>query len=341
MIRKLVSITILLSFVLMCITGVRMYIRPFESTVASLHTSLGFVFIVGASMHLWNNFLPIKVYSIDKKSKFRFSKIFISIFFSVTLISYLFYTGTFGFSYIYDWGNEYRNSQLGKNRISKNVEYISVSTRLGNYAIEIEGKLGDSFTYPMFALWLEDASGKYIQSIYVSESIGTSIFDYKKGKKGRHIIRRPSGLPVWAHKRNIQAEDGLMIPLGNEPDLDGYTGATPLEDFIIESNFEVASDSTVNVFFEVNQSYDWNEYYTKDKFPTDSIYTISGQSGQPSLVYNATIDLLNLDAKSNFIMTPVGHGHHSGKDGNLYTNLSNITTAYNIVQRVILTLEKQ
>lgn len=337
--RKLISLIIALSFVVIFVTGVLMYFRPFESTVASLHTSFGFVFLLGAVFHILNNILPLKNYSTDKKSKFFLSKSFIYLSVFISLLSYSFYTGSFGFGIVYDWGSEYRNTQLGKERMSKNVEYISLSKTVGNYSLEIEGKLGNAFNYPMFALWIEDVNGNYIQSVYVSESIGTSIFDYKKGKKGKHIIRRPSGLPVWGHKRNIRAEDGLMIPLGNEPDLDGYTGATPLEDFIIESNFNINKDSIINMFFEVNQSYDWNEYYSEDRFPQDSIYTISGQSGQPSLVFKSTINLLNIDVKSAFIMTPIGHGHHSGEDGKLYTDLSKITSAHNIVQRVILTLK--
>lgn len=339
--RKIVSISIALSFVVIFVTGVLMYFRSYESTVASLHTSFGFVFIIGAVLHIWNNISSLKNYSTNKKAKIYLSKSFLTLFAIICLMSYLSYTGTFGFGVIYDWGSDYRNSQLGKERLSKNVEYISLSKTVGNYTLDIEGKLGNAFNYPMFAIWLEDAKGNYIQSLYVSKSIGTSTFDYKKGVKGKHIIRRPSGLPVWSYKRNIQAKDGLMIPLGYEADLDGYTGATPLEDFIIESNFNLAKDSSINIYFEVNQSYDWNEHYSENRFPQDSIYTISGQSGQPSLVYKSQIDLYNLANKSAFIMTPIGHGHHSGKDGKLYTDLSNITTAYKIVDRVILTIQKQ
>lgn len=338
--RKLVSISIALSFIVVLVTSVFMYFRPYQSSTASLHTAFGMIFIIAGVFHIVNNFLPLKRYASDEKSKLPVSKSLLSLLAIMIVLSYLFYTGQLGFGGLYDWGNEYRNAQKGKTLESKNISYITLSETVGDYTIDIEGKLGDAFAYPMFAAWVEDEKGNYLQTIYVSESIGTSIYDYKKGEKGRHIIRRPSGLPVWAHRRNIPAKDGLMIPLGEQPDLDGYTGATPLEDFNIQTNFNVEKDSIINIFFEVNQSYDWNEYYTKDKFPQDSIYTISGQSGQPSLVYKSTINLADLASQPSYIMTAVGHGHHSGKNGTLYTDLKNMTTAHEIVSRTILTLSK-
>lgn len=338
--RKIVSISIALNFVVICISGALMYFRASDSSIASLHTCFGFIFILSAILHIWNNLTSLANYAINKKSNPFLSRSFTIQLAIVGLVSYLSYTGTLGFGAIYDWGSDFRSSQLGKERLSKNIEYISLSKTVGNYTLEIEGKLGIAYNYPMFAVWLEDTAGNYIQSLYVSESIGTSTFDYKKGVKGKHIIRRPSGLPVWSHKRNIQAKDGLMIPLGYSADLDGYTGATPLEDFVITSNFKLSKDSSINIFFEVNQSYDWNEYYSENRFPKDSIYTISGQSGQPSLVYKSSININNQKESSTYIMTPIGHGHHSGKNGKLYSDLSNITTAYHIVDRVLLTLQK-
>jgi len=35
----------------------------------------------------------------------------------------------------------------------------------------------------------------------------------------------------------------------------------------------------------------------------------------------------------------VGHGHHSGKNGDLYTDLDNITTAKDIMEFIVAKLE--
>ena len=90
---------------------------------------------------------------------------------------------------------------------------------------------------------------------------------------------------------------------------------------------------------EVNQSYDWNEFYTKNKFPNDSIYSGSGQVGQPSLIYEEIIEINNLDLNKYKFMNLVGHGHHSGNNGKLYTDLSKISTAKEIIDRLILSIK--
>ena len=38
---------------------------------------------------------------------------------------------------------------------------------------------------------------------------------------------------------------------------------------------------------EINQNWDWNEYWTNDKYPDDENYKMSCQ---PALVYEAVID---------------------------------------------------
>ena len=337
--RSLVSLFIGLCAAIIIASGFVMYFTPFNVSVAALHTSFGFLFVIGIFFHVVHNIRALKMYATSRKSKFPVSRILSTLFIGCSVVSYLVFMGHLGFDSIYDWGNEFRSQQLGKKIQSKNIELIELSKPYGDYSFELQGKLGSSFQYPMFAFWAEDTSGNYLKTLYVSESIGTSTFDYKKGKKGKHIIRRPSGLPVWAHRRNIKATDGLMIPLGLEYDLDGYTGATPLSDFIIKSKTDVIGNTPINLFFEVNQSYDWNDYYSKTRFPEDSIYTYLGQSGQPSVVYYAQINMNNFQ-KQNVLLKPIGHGHHSGKNGELYLDFSKIDSALDIVQFIVATITK-
>lgn len=40
--------------------------------------------------------------------------------------------------------------------------------------------------------------------------------------------------------------------------------------------------------------------------------------------------------QSSYLMKVIGHGHHSGADGKLYPDLSNITTAFDITERVLV-----
>jgi len=178
-----------------------------------------------------------------------------------------------------------------------------------------------------------------METLYISRVIASSTFDFGKNVDGKWqsaVKRRPEALPYWSHKRGIKAPDGLYVPLNNATDLDAVSGATPTGNFIIKSKSDLNSLKHYNVMLEVNQSYDWNSYYTKDKFPDDDIYSGSGQVGQPSLIYTTAVS--SQDIKDNIykIMQLIGHGHHSGKNGKLYKDLSHISTAKQIIDRVIL-----
>jgi hypothetical protein len=89
----------------------------------------------------------------------------------------------------------------------------------------------------------------------------------------------------------------------------------------------------IQVFLEVNQTWDWNEYWTNDKFPDDPEYSTSCQ---PSLVYEAALDAGMPD--KTVIMKPIGHGHYSGKDGSLNSDLSTLTTALRIAGQISVRL---
>jgi hypothetical protein len=85
---------------------------------------------------------------------------------------------------------------------------------------------------------------------------------------------------------------------------------------------------------EINQPWDWNEYWTNTKYPEDENYKTSSQ---PSLVYRVTIDL-NSGVKE-YSMKPVGHGHYSGMDGSLTTDLSTLTTALEIAKSITVRID--
>jgi hypothetical protein len=51
-------------------------------------------------------------------------------------------------------------------------------------------------------------------------------------------------------------------------------------------------------------------------------------------VYAVTVDLNS--SEKEYFLNPVGHSHPSGKNGKLYTNLTTITTAKNIAERIVV-----
>jgi len=203
--------------------------------------------------------------------------------------------------------------------------------------IIVELQKGESFYYPLFAIWLEDEDGEYLQTLYVAKSAGTGYFKYAKQEGNKWIggIRRaPQTLPYWSHKRGIRAADGLFIPDDGTAVPDAYTGATPVTSFILKSRADDRLPERYKVMLEINQNWDWNEYWTNDKFPDDENYRMSCQ---PALVYEVVID--TKIPGDSYLMSPTGHSHYSGKTGELFSDLSTLTTALKIVKTATVTVK--
>lgn len=335
--RKIISLSIFITFFIISVTGVIMYFFPHSRITSAIHSLFGAIFTALAIWHLVNNFVSIKSYTIVKKTK-KFSASFMLILsLATSLLFYGLYNGEL-FQGFYNYGNEIRSSQRGVELSEdKTHQKITLQDAIGNKKIELELKKGSEFSFPLFAFWLEDINGNYLQTLYVSESISTSTFDYGKEENGEwspDIVRRPEALPVWSHKRGKKAKDGYYIPLkpSDSKDIDAYSGATPTDNFSIETMAKIDTQSEVFVFMEVNQSYDWNEFYHKDLYPQDKIYSGSGQVGQPALVYKGKLS----SNKEIALLELTGRSHHSGRTGLIYSDLDEISTAKNIVEYVLV-----
>ncbi|MBN2273328.1 MAG: hypothetical protein JXR41_06595 [Bacteroidales bacterium] len=196
---------------------------------------------------------------------------------------------------------------------------------------------GESFNHPLMALWVEDTAGNYLQTLYVAESIAKGIYGHGDKSTGKWLpgpIRRPATLPVWAHSRGVREDDGYYIPTVNTALPDAMTGATPPGDFVIMSHLSQNIPPVFDIYFEINQSWDWNEYWTNNKYPDDEDYKTSCQ---PALVYKARIGKSGYENPVELSL--IGHSHYSGKDGDIYTDLSTITTAKDITRKAWVKLE--
>jgi hypothetical protein len=196
--------------------------------------------------------------------------------------------------------------------------------------VSIEFTKGSEFNHPLMAIWVENEKGEFVQTLYVSQAIGKGVFEHGDASTGHWEpgpIMRPAALPYWSHRRGIMNSKGYYLPDSENPIADAYTGASPKGDFIINTRVEDAALRKFSVFLEINQTWDWNEFWTNAKYPDDAEYKTSCQ---PALVYKADV---NLDGEIKTLeMKPVGHSHYSGKTGELFTDLSTITTALNIVK---------
>lgn len=104
---------------------------------------------------------------------------------------------------------------------------------------------------PQVAVWLEDADGNYIRTLYVTSRAEKRswIFSPKDG--------RPESLPVW------------YCAFGENPAKGG-----------VIFDAEIDGEKSYVLKAELNNSFDYNGFYTKKN---------SGVNGQPSVVYGEII----------------------------------------------------
>ncbi len=201
--------------------------------------------------------------------------------------------------------------------------------------VTIAFEKGTHHNHPLLVIWLQDKDGNYIETLYAARSIATSKYKFGKAEKGvwqRGVHRRPAALPYWAHNRGKMAPDSLYIPHPDEPMPDAITGPTPKNDFTLKSKLPQDIETPFYVLLEINQPWDWNDYWTNARFPNDKEYKTSAQ---PAAVYRAEVESLD---QPETTMKLVGRSHHSGADGKLYKDIETLTTAKKIVKSVKVTL---
>jgi hypothetical protein len=225
-------------------------------------------------------------------------------------------------------------SCASQKNIQSPTETISTSPAMVNTMLEFNVTVGKYHNHPSFAIWVEDLEGNYIETLYVTEYFAKGVFGHGEVQKGKWKnepgeVRRPATLPYWSHKRNIKANDGLYAPASETAVPDALTGATPKGNFILNTGSKMGSDKTFKVLFEVNQAWDSNDFWSNSKFPDDFDYKTSLQ---PALVYEALIEPES--SKTEYILKAIGHSEPSGKNGNLFKDLSTITTAKEIFSNI-------
>lgn len=163
---------------------------------------------------------------------------------------------------------------------------------------------------PQCAVWLEDADGNYVRTLYVTQRASKRnwIFGPKEG--------RPESLPVWYHAANYGSVKNAPVSGA----VDAVTSATPKGGIVFTAEI---GDAEYVIKAEFNTSFDYNDFYTKKN---------SGVNGQPSVVYEAKIPAD--DADGEIRLSLAGTGSEKGADGKIYGDTSNLTTAKNIVETI-------
>lgn len=193
---------------------------------------------------------------------------------------------------------------------------------------------GKSFNHPTFVIWIEDMNENYLKTIFVTESYASGVYGYKMigdsiwvKESGKSI--QPAALPYWTNKKGLINNKSIM-PTPENPFVDAFTGATPTSKFTLtDKAIEIPK---YKLLVEVNQTWDWNDFWTNNKFPTCNAYK---HSAQPSVVYSVTVNSID----SVYYLNPIGYGSPKGENGKLSTDLSSLTTALEIFSTIKLTIQ--
>ena len=350
-IRVVASIVLSVAFVVLLLSGAVLYLMPFNYFVSSLHIWGAILFIVCIGFHFTNNAKTYKNHMKKSTGKWAMGlavagivPILIALTFDIAPISSVI---SFGHNIrtaaapttheyeIIDLTFDKEPSTTTKNLPERNMPKLNIFFKAGKEYHSAPQELFLNLTYtsvPQIVVWMETLEGKYIDTLYITGK--TSNSSYRAKDLDTEIVRRPEALPYWSHKRGVKATDGLYTPEGESSDLDGIAAATPKVDYQVA--MIAPQMGQYKLMVEVNRSYDFNEYYSKTRFPDDVVYSGSGSSGQPSLVYESIVDS---QKNGQYLFNLIGHGHHSGKDGSLYVDLHNITTAKQILEFIVASVE--
>jgi hypothetical protein len=187
---------------------------------------------------------------------------------------------------------------------------------------------------PQIAIWVEDVQGKYISTVYVSRKIAMQSWKMNGGNP------RKEALPHWQYSRsNIDGVSGATSHGGLDirPLADGISGATPRGSFDVKLRPKDVLQQFV-VKIEVNHSVDFNDYYPETAKEGDADYSGGKEgSGQPALIYAATVDLSSGETSFEAFLT--GHSSPDGTSRDVDINTSKLTTALSIVKRITVNVQ--
>ena len=184
---------------------------------------------------------------------------------------------------------------------------------------------------PQIAIWVEDLTGNYLTTIYVSHKIATASWQSNGGNK------RKEALPVWRYAREVRYPDGVSQATKAQPSIDGISGATPQGSFDVKMH-PLGNLKRFVVKIELNHSTDWNDNYPKNAKESDDNYSGGKDgSGQPAVVYSATIDLDS--GQKRHTANLIGHSSPDGSDGEIYPDISSLTSALNIVKEITINIQ--
>jgi len=232
--RGLVSLLIAFTFLVMAVTGVLAFFRPFSIKLVGLHSLMGFVFIVFIAAHITNNGRNLKTYL---KSRMVWAVMLVS-----AGLSALFFfqpapvKAVLGLS---------QNLGPALDRFEETEEGMVYQYRPSeDYQLKLTLMAGPSYDFdapPLVAIWLENQGGYHIKTL--------------RSPEGEEEV-----LPYWKFKRDGWAKAKKEAEGNSEPDAVSSptpNGSFDPADYILPSDPETSTP--YKLLIEINDPKDGDQ----------------------------------------------------------------------------------
>lgn len=180
---------------------------------------------------------------------------------------------------------------------------------------------------PQLAVWAESKNGSLIETLYLSQRVA-----YREQLEwAGHPMRRGHILPIWRHR--------FTVKTGVKPDgeLAVYSGATPQHSFSLHKNL-YTNGEPFYLYLEINAPNDPNNFFNSQQ-PKDQPGWMKPGIGQPSVIYGAYIEPNK--PKQYLLLDLLGHaGSTSRQDGNIHYDLNKITSATNLIEKILVKVQR-
>ncbi|MFT6577546.1 MAG: hypothetical protein ACJA16_005763 [Akkermansiaceae bacterium] len=300
--RRLTSLLIACTFIVMAVTGVLGFFRPFSIEIVGLHALMGFVFIVFALAHLLNNSRQFKGY-------LRNRTVWLALAVSGSLTALFFLQPTpvkavLGLS-------ENLGPALDRFEMTEDGMLYQYSPSL-NYKMELTVRTGDSFEIakpPQVAIWLENQGGYHIKTLHLPEP------------------EAREELPYWAFKRKGWEVAKEESESGEEPDAISEptpNGSFDPADYILPA--DPGNSTPYQLLIEINQPGD-----AHGDLPDQAslVYAVEIDNASPS-----TFQLLDL------IGYPTREDEDGKETWSLFFVDDRFGSALSLIDSALLTIER-
>lgn len=345
--KHYVNFALLFAFGILAASALLRFFQPFSLAVTRIHIVFGSLVLLLVSLHLASRltYFPRMLRQGRKGGRFKGLRL---IALPAVTCGYLLtacFVDWFPVSQLLGLGHEVKNRSIifrpEEGSVARSVDGTTQLKRETSTeaSIFVEIEWGEAFdpvaefptpftgARPQIAVWAETSVGALIETFFVSEeSAFAETLEWDGNER-----RRVDILPIWRHQ--------FTLASGVEPDgdIDTYSGATPEHSFSVERYLDEDPEGFY-LSVEVNVPNDPNDFYHADQPESADGYTFPGV-GQPSIYYSAFID--PNEPKKYYLMEYVGHGGSSSQQsGDIYYDSSHITTARELIEKILVRIER-